>query len=44
MIREYFSGLLLFVSGWQAAAAFRYPCLTSAAEASRAFRFASYTY
>ena len=34
MILEYFSGLLEFVSGWQDAAAFRYPCFTSAAEAS----------
>ena len=34
MIREYFSGLLEFVSGWQAAAAFRYPCLTSVGDAS----------
>ena len=42
MIREYFSGLLEFVSGWQAAAAFRYPCLTSAAEASRATPSKSY--
>ena len=43
MIREYFSGLLEFVSGWQAAAAFRYPCLTSAAEASLATPRRSYS-
>ena len=42
MIREYFSGLLEFVSGWQAAAAFRYPCLTSAAEASLVTPIKSY--